>query len=111
VDAASATSSNKLVNCTLTNTALPRIKIAKTSVGGVGSFNFSLTGVTNPSDSVTTTVAGSAPVTSSATHIGTLNTAATITELNPVGYSTAVSCVDANNGSTLIPRSTQPQEL
>ena len=101
-DAGSPTATTKQLACIATNTALPRIRIAKTSVGNgaVGLFGFTLTGVTNPTDSVTTATAGT-QVTSATAHIGTLNTAATITENAPAaGTATAVSCTDANSAST-----------
>ncbi|MDB5846721.1 MAG: hypothetical protein JWP29_473 [Rhodoferax sp.] len=84
--------------CTFTNTLLPTVKVAKNSVGGVGTFAFNLTGVTIPADNVTTVTAGSTVV-SATTHTGTVGTAATVVETAVPGYSTATSCVDANGAA------------
>jgi uncharacterized repeat protein (TIGR01451 family) len=91
--------------CTATDTDMfqPTLKIAKTLTGGAATsntFNFSLTGVSNTSDS-TANVANGATVTSAAQHVGTAGTSATITETSATspalsGYLTGVSCIDAN---------------
>jgi uncharacterized repeat protein (TIGR01451 family) len=91
--------------CTATDTdaSQPLVAVAKTLTGGAAAantFNFSLTGVTNTSDS-TAGVSNGATVTSATLHVGTAGTAASITETSAVspalsGYQTSISCVDAN---------------
>ncbi|MGJ7487758.1 prealbumin-like fold domain-containing protein [Variovorax sp. LT2P21] len=80
--------------------ALPRIVVRKTTTNGAGAntFGFTLTGVTNPTDSIVVT--GVANVASAVIHNGTVGTAATVVESSvPTGWpATPVSavCLDAN---------------
>lgn len=101
------TNNSSSVNATIINGA--KIKIAKRSVSGVGTFNFSsisnlqntTTDVT--STSLTTTVAGTA-VTSAQLWAKSLNTAVNITEGSVPNYQlTSAVCTDTNsatNGNT-----------
>lgn len=98
------TNNSSSVNATIINGA--KIKIAKRSVGGVGTFNFSsisnlqntTTDVT--STSLTTTVAGTA-VTSAQLWAKSLNTAVNITEDALTNYQLASAvCTDANSATT-----------
>ncbi|WP_425146371.1 prealbumin-like fold domain-containing protein [Deinococcus sp.] len=82
---------------TFTVLAQPTVKVQKTSVGRVGIFSYTLTGLNNTTDAVTTSTSGTA-VSSGQTNTGTAGTAATITETaaSAGGYTTAVTCTDAN---------------
>lgn len=99
-----ATETNPSNNvATDTDASQPRLSVAKTLSGGAAAantFNFSLTGVTNTTDSASN-VADGATVSSAMQHVGTAGTAASITETSAVaaalsGYRTSVSCADAN---------------
>ena len=76
---------------------LPTVIIAKNSVGGTGTFSFTLTGLGNTTDSVTTT-SSNVTVSSGTIQLGMAGTAVSITEnaSSAVGYDTTYSCVDAN---------------
>ena len=90
------------ITCVYTNTVkAPTVTLAKKSIGGIGKFDFTLAGVTNTTDTVTTSTAGTT-VTSGTVQVGAAGTAATMTETSAsaTGYSTAVSCVDANSAAT-----------
>lgn len=99
--ATAVTAAARTLSCTYTNTMRPKVRVEKMSVGGSGTFNFSLTGVTAGTDSVTTTASGAA-VASTAVHVGTGGTAATLTEVaaSAVGYTTTTRCVDAGSAIT-----------
>ena len=77
----------------------PTVKVQKTSLGGVGTFNFTLSGLNNAADTVTTSASGT-PVTSAQTNTGTVGTPATLTETAVPGYTTTVSCTDTNSAVT-----------
>ncbi|MBP7566490.1 MAG: DUF11 domain-containing protein, partial [Burkholderiaceae bacterium] len=81
----------------------PRVRLAKTSNGGVGTFGFSLGGLSVFSDSITTVTAG-VPVQGAAGITGTAGQQATITESGvPGGWPSnpvSASCTDANGAST-----------
>ncbi len=78
----------------------PRLRIAKVSSGGTGTFPFSVSGATIGSDSVTTTAAG-ATVTSATVHVGTAGSPITVSETVPAGWrATSATCNDANAGNT-----------
>ncbi|MDH1377387.1 hypothetical protein N5I80_12720 [Acinetobacter junii] len=101
---------------TVTGTGVPvsiniidgaKIKIAKNSVNGTGTFNYinlsnlvnSTTAVTT--DSVTTVTAGTTATSAQQLWAQTLNTDVSITESALAGYVlSGVSCVDANSGVT-----------
>lgn len=94
------------VTCTYTNTKRPTVTVGKTMLGGAGtnSFNYSLTGVTNTSDS-TPNVGVGATVSSATVHLGTVGTAASITETSAVSptlasYITTYLCHDNNSALT-----------
>ncbi|RYY80905.1 MAG: hypothetical protein EOO69_00365 [Moraxellaceae bacterium] len=86
----------------------PIIKIAKISNGGTGTFGF--TGLSNLSngsnsavttDSVTTTTAGTAAISTQINYATANNTAIGITEAAATNYGlTAASCTDANSATT-----------
>ena len=86
----------------------PIIKIAKISTGGTGAFNFNgLTNLSNASntavttDSVTTTTAGTAAISTQINYATANNTAIGITEAAATNYGlTAASCTDANSATT-----------
>ena len=96
---ASSNSGAENLTCTLTNSVLPTVKVAKRSTGGTGAFGFTLSGVTNTTDNVTTTASGTT-VTSATLHRGSVSTAATVTETAVAGYTTSVSCADTNAAAT-----------
>lgn len=84
-----------------------KIKIAKNSVNGTGTFNYiNLTNLVNSTtavtaDSVTTVTAGTAVTSSQQLWAQTLNSDVTVTESILAGYVlSGVSCIDANNGVT-----------
>ena len=100
---------------TVTGTGVPvsiniidgaKIKIAKTSINGFGTFNFSsLTNLVNSTtdtttDSVATVTAGTTATSTTQLWAKVLNTAISITEDTATGYNlTGVSCTDANSVS------------
>lgn len=84
-----------------------KIKIAKTSINGFGTFNFSsLTNLVNSTtdtttDSVATVTAGTTAISTTQLWAKVLNTAISITEDTVAGYQlTGVSCTDANSAGT-----------
>ncbi len=101
---------------TVTGTGVPvsiniidgaKIKIAKTSINGFGTFNFSsLTNLVNSTtdtttDSVATVTAGTTATSTTQLWAKVLNTAISITEDTATGYQlTGVSCTDANSAGT-----------
>ncbi len=109
---ATVTPSNTVIDSNLgnntatdTDTPVPRVNVAKQSLGGVGPFNFTLTGLTNPTDTVTTATAGTT-VTSAQTNFGTVGTAAMITETAVAGYTTTSSCSDSTGGQAAVSNGT-----
>lgn len=90
---------NAQYTCTTTNVRRPTVTLSKQSNGGTGTFSFTLTGLSNATDQVTTTTAGT-PATSSQVNLGTVSTAASITETGAANYLTAISCVDTNSSVT-----------
>lgn len=86
--------------CSVAAPLLHTLRIAKRSVGGVGSFGFTTSGVAPANDSIGTASDG-VTVTSSTLHVGSVGADASITEgSGAFGYSTAVSCTDANSAAT-----------
>lgn len=84
-----------------------KIKIAKTSINGFGTFNFSsLTNLVNSTtdtttDSVATVTAGTTATSTTQLWAKVLNTAISITEDTVAGYQlTGVSCTDDNSAGT-----------
>ena len=96
---ASSNAGAENLTCTLTNTVLPTVTVAARSIGGTGVFGFTLSGVTNTTDSVTTTTSGTT-VTSAALHRGSVSTSATVTQTAVAGYTTSVGCTDTNAATT-----------
>lgn len=90
---------NAQYTCTTTNVRRPTVTLRKQSNGGTGTFSFTLTGLSNTTDQVTTTASGT-PVTSSQQNLGTVGTAVSLTETGATSYLTAISCVDTNSGVT-----------
>ena len=87
---------NKQVNLV----SLPRVRIAQTTTGGVGTFQFSLSGLASKQLSLTTVTAG-VTVTSSYLN-GGINTALEVVQTPPSAWSpmpTSVSCIDANGAN------------
>lgn len=87
---------NKQVNLV----SLPRVRIAQTTTGGVGTFQFSLSGLESKQLSLTTVTPG-VTVTSSYLN-GGINTALEVVQTSPSGWSstpTSVSCIDANGAN------------
>ena len=80
-----------------------RVRVAKVSNGGVGSFTFALNGLSTTADNITTVTSGVA-VQGAAAITGTPGTAATVTESGvPSGWPAnpaAASCVDANGAAS-----------
>ncbi len=84
------------ITCTVTNEKTPSISIAKTSVGGSGTFSFATTNTSSTPVSVTTPSAGSTATSSPSTVTNRANPV-TITETVPSGWRlTAASCTDRN---------------
>ena len=87
---------NKQVNLV----SLPRVRIAQTTTGGVGTFQFSLSGLASKQLSLTTVTPG---VTVTSSHLnGGINTALEVVQTSPSGWSstpTSVSCIDANGAN------------
>ena len=96
---ASSSGGTEKLTCTITNTVLPTLTVATRSVGGTGTFGFTLSGVTNTTDSVTTATSGTT-VTSATVHRGSVSTSATVTQTAAAGYTTSVSCADTNAATT-----------
>ncbi|MBI4884975.1 MAG: hypothetical protein HY826_13070, partial [Actinobacteria bacterium] len=94
------------ITCTFTNTPRPAtVAIAKTTVGGVGAFDYTMTNLSAASTTVTTTVAGT-PATSPTFTATAVGTAVTVTETVPVGWRfDTASCTDANMAVTGNPAS------
>ena len=92
---ASSNGGTENLTCTLTNTVLPTMTVAARSIGGTGTFGFTLSGVTNTTDSVTTATSGTT-VTSATLHRGSISTSAVVTQNAVAGYNTSVSCADTN---------------
>ncbi len=82
--------------CSFSNIRLPVVRVAKVSNGATGTFNFTLGGLSNATDSVVTATAGTT-VASAQTNTGTVGTSATVTETaaSATGYVTRYSCVDS----------------
>lgn len=102
VDAGSDTTTNKLIDCILTNTANlpPTVRVAKKSVGGVGTFVFDSAGVTNQGDTITTVTSG-VTVVSANVHTGTAGAGVAINEYGGIaGYDITSTCIDANSAAT-----------
>lgn len=97
--AAATSGGSEDITCTVTNSVLPRVTVTKQSIGGVGTFNYTLTGVANTTDTVTTATSG-VTVTSPVVHQGTPSTLASVSETAVTGYSTTVSCADTNGAVT-----------
>jgi len=93
----------------LTFDLMPTLAVNKTSMGGVGAFNFSTSnsGSGNTTTTVTTTIAGTA-VQGPATRLLALNTTTTLTETGPAGWSinpATAPCTDSNSASSGNPAS------
>lgn len=89
--------SNYPVNTVQVLGIAPTVALKKTSVGGAGTFSYTLTGLNNTSDTVTTTASGTT-VASTQINVGVFGTAVTVTEsaASAAGYATSISCADAN---------------
>ena len=86
--------------CTVTTPLLPTVRVAKKSVGAVGTFVFDTNNVTNQGDTITTVASGTT-VTSPTLHVGTVGLGMTVNEFGGIaGYSLASTCVDANSATT-----------
>ncbi len=84
------------ITCTVTNEVTPKVSIAKTSVGGVGTFNFTTTNTAATPVAVTTLSSGST-VTSTAAAVTNRANPVTIAETAPAGWRlTGATCIDRN---------------
>ena len=91
-DAASRTCST-----TDTDKVRPRVQIAKTSIGNVGTFNFNINNASTSSDSVTTATAGTAVTSNVIHHVETISNSLVINELTTTGFTlSSASCIDNN---------------
>lgn len=91
-DAASRTCST-----TDTDKVRPRVQIAKTSIGNVGTFNFNVNNASTSSDSVTTATAGTAVTSNVIHHVETISNSLVINELTTTGFTlSSASCIDNN---------------
>ena len=78
----------------------PTVRIAEQSVNGIGTFNFTTTGLSSSTDSVKTTASGQT-ASSTRTLTGTIGTAASVTETTLSGFTDiAYSCVDSRSAAT-----------
>lgn len=95
--------------CTTSDTdkIQPRVQIAKTSIGNVGTFNFNVTNASTSSDSVTTATAGTAVTSNVIHHVETISNSLVINELTTTGFTlSSASCRDNNasiSGNTTNP--------
>lgn len=95
--------------CTTSDTdkVRPRVQIAKTSIGNVGTFNFNVNNASTSSDSVTTTTAGTAVTSNVIHHVETITNSLVINELSTTGFTlSSASCIDNNasiSGNTTNP--------
>ena len=95
--------------CTTSDTdkIQPRVQIAKTSIGNVGTFNFNVTNASTSSDSVTTATAGTAVTSNVIHHVETISNSLVINELSTTGFTlSSASCIDNNasiSGNTTNP--------
>ena len=95
--------------CTTSDTdkIQPRVQIAKTSIGNVGTFNFNVTNASTSSDSVTTATAGAAVTSNVIHHVETITNSLVINELSTTGFTlSSASCTDNNasiSGNTTNP--------
>lgn len=95
--------------CTTSDTdkIQPRVQIAKTSIGDVGTFNFNVTNASTSSDSVTTATAGTAVTSNVIHHVETISNSLVINELSTTGFTlSSASCIDNNasiSGNTTNP--------
>lgn len=95
--------------CTTSDTdkIQPRVQIAKTSIGNVGTFNFNVTNASTSSDSVTTATAGTAVTSNVIHHVETISKSLVINELSTTGFTlSSASCTDNNasiSGNTTNP--------
>ncbi|MET3377577.1 hypothetical protein ABIC89_006658, partial [Variovorax boronicumulans] len=91
------------ITCKFVNAAKPRVRVQKTTQGGIGgAFTFSQTNLASNPASITTTAAGTpAPPTPAAINVVTTGTAVTLTETPAAGWTLAsASCIDANSATT-----------
>lgn len=80
--------------------SIPRVRIAQTSNGGIGTFSFVMSGLDTTSVQLTTATTGT-PVTS-AVYAGSIGTAVSIAQTPPLGWPStpaSISCVDASGAS------------
>ena len=89
------------ITCTFSNTPRPaQVRVAVTTLGGVGTFDFAATNLATASTSVTTT-ATATPAASAAVSVTTASAAVQLTETVPSGWRlTGVACSDANSAVT-----------
>ncbi|MDP9914354.1 hypothetical protein J2W27_006494, partial [Variovorax boronicumulans] len=91
------------ITCKFVNAAKPRVRVQKTTQGGIGgAFTFSQTNLASNPASITTTAAGTAaPPTPTAINVVTTGAAVTLTETPAAGWTLAsASCIDANSAAT-----------
>ena len=95
--------------CTTSDTdkIQPRVQIAKTSIGNVGTFNFNVTNASTISDSVTTATAGTSVTSNVIHHVEIISNSLVINELSTTGFTlSSASCTDNNasiSGNTTNP--------
>lgn len=89
------------ITCTFTNTPhVALISVSDTTFGGVGPFDYTLTNLSSPNTTITTTVAGT-PTVSSQFTATTVNSAVTIAETVPTGWQfNTATCTDSNSAVT-----------
>lgn len=87
----------------------PRLAVRKTSTGGVGTFAYDITnGPTGTISTSVTTVTAGTSVTGTQFRLGATNTATTVTETGPAGWSISTAnatCADANSAASGNPAS------
>ncbi len=95
-----------VITCTFTNTPRPAtVRIAKSTVGGFGGFDYTLTNLSTPTATVTTS-AGTNPAASAAFTVSSLGASVGIVETVPAGWQlTSASCTDSNSALTGNPAS------
>jgi uncharacterized repeat protein (TIGR01451 family) len=88
------------INCVLTNSKIPTVKVQKTTVGGVGgAFTFSSVNLASTPSGITTTAVNTAtPSLPTAINVSTIGSQVQITETITAGFAFAsASCTDANS--------------
>jgi uncharacterized repeat protein (TIGR01451 family) len=84
----------------------PTVQLAKTSLGGTGTFGYTMANLLDASDSITTVTAGAVSNSALVSTVVDPATAVTVAETAATGFVLAgATCIDANSGGTSNPAS------